>query len=116
MLSGIWQGIGWSSIIYIAALANVDSQIVEAALIDGANRVQKIIYIDFPSILPTFVILLVLQAGSLMSVGYEKILLLQNSLNIISSDVISTYVYRLGIENAQYSLTTAIGLFNPVNT
>ena len=114
MLSHIWQYSGWGTIIYIAALTGVDVQIVEAARIDGANRFQKIWYIDLPSILPTIVILLVLDAGSLMNVGYEKILLMQNSLNMETSEVISTYVYRLGIVDAQFSYTTAIGLFNSV--
>ena len=114
VLSHIWQYSGWGTIIYIAALTGVDVQIVEAARIDGANRFQKIWYIDLPSILPTIVILLVLDAGSLMNVGYEKILLMQNSLNMETSEVISTYVYRLGIVDAQFSYTTAIGLFNSV--
>ena len=114
VLSGVWAGAGWGSIIYLAALSGVDSQIIEAARIDGANRLQKIIYIDFPSILPTIIILLVLNCGSLLSVGFEKVLLLQNQLNMETSDVISTYVYRIGILDAQYSYTTAIGLFNSV--
>lgn len=114
VLSGIWQGTGWSSIIYLAALGSVDPQMVEASIIDGANRFQKIIYIDFPTILPTIVTLLILNIGSLVGVGAEKILLLQNDLNMEASDVISTYVYRLGIQDAQYSYTTAIGLFNSV--
>lgn len=114
VLSGIWQGAGWGSIIYLAALSSVDPQMIEAAIIDGANRFQKIIYIDFPAILPTIITLLILNVGSLVSVGYEKILLLQNSLNMESSDVIGTYVYRLGIKDAQYSYTTAIGVFNSV--
>jgi len=114
VFSGVWQGAGWGSIIYLAALSGVDSQIIEAARIDGANRIQKIWYIDLPCILPTIVILLILNCGSLLSVGYEKILLLQNELNMDTSDVISTYVYRLGILDAQYSFTTAIGLFNSV--
>jgi len=114
VFSGVWQGAGWGSIIYLAALSGVDSQIIEAARIDGANRIQKIWYIDLPCILPTIVILLILICGSLLSVGYEKILLLQNELNMDTSDVISTYVYRLGILDAQYSFTTAIGLFNSV--
>ena len=112
VFSGVWQGVGWGTIIYLAALSAVDEQIVEASIIDGANRLQKIIYIDFPSILPTIIILLILNCGSLLSVGYEKIYLLQNQLNVDTSDVISTYVYRLGILNAQYSFTTAIGIFN----
>lgn len=114
VLSGVWQGAGWGSIIYLAALSAVDAEIIEAAKIDGTNRIQKIWYIDFPSILPTIVILLILNCGSLLSVGYEKVLLLQNNLNMDTSDVISTYVYRIGIQDAQYSFSTAIGLFNSV--
>ncbi len=112
--SGIWQGVGWSSIIYIAALSGVSPELVEAAIIDGANRFQKIWYVDIPSIAPTMVILLILNCGSLLSVGSEKILLLQNSLNLDASEVISTYVYRQGILNAKYDYTTAVGLFNSV--
>jgi len=114
VVSGIWQGLGWGTIIYLAALSGVDTQIVEASIIDGASRIQKIWYIDLPSILPTIVILLILNAGSILNVGGDKILLLQNALNMESSDVISTFVYRLGIQNAQFSYTTAIGLFNSV--
>jgi putative aldouronate transport system permease protein len=114
VISGIWQEMGWGTIIFLAALSAVDPEMVEAARIDGATRLQKIMYIDFPTILPTIMILLLLSIGSLVSVGSEKILLLQNSLNMDASDVISTYVYRLGIRDAQYSFTTAIGLFNSV--
>lgn len=112
VISGIWQTAGWRTIIYMAALSSVDQQIIEAAIIDGANRLQKIWHIDLASILPTITILLILSCGSLLSVGYEKILLLQNQLNMEASDVISTYVYRLGILDSQYSYTTAIGLFD----
>ena len=114
VVSGIWQGLGWGTIIYLAALSGVDPQIVEASIIDGASRIQKIWYIDLPSILPTIIILLILNCGSILSVGGDKILLLQNALNMETSDVIATYVYRLGIQNAQFSYTTAIGLFNSV--
>lgn len=114
VLTGIWQEAGWGTIIYLAALNAVDSQMLEAATIDGANRVQKIVYINFPSIWPTICVMLILQIGSMLNVGYEKVLLLQNNLNMEASDVISTYVYRLGIKDAQYSFTTAIGLFNSV--
>ena len=114
VVSGIWQGLGWGTIIYLAALSGVDPQIVEASIIDGASRLQKIWYIDLPSILPTIIILLILNCGSILSVGGDKILLLQNALNMETSDVIATYVYRLGIQNAQFSYTTAIGLFNSV--
>ena len=108
VVSGIWQGLGWGTIIYLAALSGVDPQIVEASIIDGASRLQKIWYIDLPSILPTIIILLILNCGSILSVGGDKILLLQNALNMETSDVIATYVYRLGIQNAQFSYTTAI--------
>jgi putative aldouronate transport system permease protein len=112
--SGIWQTMGWSSIIYIAALSAVNPEIVEAAVIDGVTRFQKIIHVDLPTILPTVVILLILSAGSILGVGSEKVLLLQNSLNMEASDVISTYTYRLGILERQYGYTTAIGLLNSV--
>lgn len=114
VLSGVWQNTGWDSIIYLAALAAVDVEIVEAAKIDGTNRLQTIRYIYIPTILPTIVILLIMRSGSLLSVGYEKILLMQNDLIKDVSEVISTYTYRMGIVNAQYSYTTAIGLFNSV--
>jgi putative aldouronate transport system permease protein len=112
VFSGIWQNTGWGTIIYLAALSGVDSETIEAAKIDGASRLQKIRYIDFPAILPTIIILLIIQSGQIMSVGFEKILLLQNSVNKVSSDVIATYVYRMGLLEAQYSYTAAIGLFN----
>lgn len=114
VISGIWQDMGWGTIIYMAALSGVDPGIVEAATIDGANRLQKIWYIDIQTIKPTIVILLIMNCGSMLSVGSEKILLLQNTLNMSASDVISTYVYRLGIEGGQFSYTTAVGLFNTV--
>ncbi len=110
--SGIWQNAGWDSIIYIAALAGVDPQLHESAMIDGANRMQRIWHINIPGILPTVVILLILNSGRIMSVGFEKVFLMQNDLNLSASDVISTYAYRTGIESARYSLSTAIGLFN----
>lgn len=112
IISGIWQEAGWGSIIYLAALSSIDVEMMEAAQIDGVNRFQKIWYIDLPSILPTVVILLIMRAGSLLSVGYEKVLLLQNDMIRDVSEVISTYTYRLGILQGKYSYTTAIGLFN----
>ena len=114
VLSGVWQGVGFGSIIYIATLSGVDPQLVEAAVIDGANRLQKIWHVDLPCLYPTIVILLIFSLGGLLGVGFEKILLLQNPLNMETSDVISTYVYRLGLVGAQYSFTTAVGLFNSV--
>ena len=110
--SGVWQNTGWDSIIYLAALSAVDPGLYEAAVIDGANRWQKIWKIDFPMLLPTACILLILRAGHIMNIGFEKIYLLQNSLNIITSEVISTYVYKIGILGAQYSYSAAINLFN----
>lgn len=112
--SGIWQGMGYSSVIYLAALTAVDPSLYEAAYIDGATRLHKIRYIDFPSILPTVIIMAILGCGNLMSVGFEKIYLMQNSLNLNSSEVISTYVYKQGIDNANYSYSTTVSLFNSI--
>ena len=112
VLSGVWQGAGWSSIIYFAALAGVDNSLLEAAEIDGANRLQRIIHINIPVLIPTIMIQLILQCGSILSVGYEKILLLQNSVNLNASEVISTYVYKVGLQQYDYSFSTAVNLFN----
>jgi len=112
--SGVWQSMGWSSIIYLAALAGVSPELHEAAIIDGANKLQRIWNIDIPTIMPTMVILLVMSFGSIMNVGYEKVFLMQNSLNMTTSEVISTYTYKIGLQDAQYSYSTAIGLFNNV--
>ena len=112
ILSGIWQETGWNSIIYVAALSNVSSEQLEAARIDGANKLQRVIYINFPVLVPTIIILLILRCGSLMELGYEKIYLLQNDVNIPASEVISTYVYKSGLESNNYSLSAAVGLFN----
>ncbi|MBE7682710.1 MULTISPECIES: ABC transporter permease [Paenibacillus] len=114
VLSGVWQSAGWGTIIYLAALSGVDPGLHEAAIIDGANRLQRIRHINIPVLVPTMTILLILNMGSLLGVGFEKILLMQNPLNMESSDVISTFVYRSGLENAQYSFSTAVGLFNSV--
>jgi putative aldouronate transport system permease protein len=114
VLSGVWQQMGWSSIIYLAALAGIDPGLHEAAKVDGATRLQRIWHINLPGIMPTVVILLILNIGSLMGVGFEKVFLMQNSLNNESSDVISTYVYRSGLLGAQYSFASAVGLFNSV--
>lgn len=112
--SGIWQSMGYNSIIYIAALANTDQSLHEAAKIDGASRFQRIVHIDFPSILPTASILLIMNCGNIMNVGFEKVLLMQNNMNISASEVISTYVYKIGLGNTvtDFSYATAIGLFN----
>ena len=112
--SDVWQHIGWDSIIYLAALSAIDPTYYEAATMDGASRMQKILNIDLPLLLPTAMILLILRAGSLLSIGFEKVLLLQNPLNLAGSEVISTYVYKVGMLNFQYSYSTAIGLFNTV--
>jgi putative aldouronate transport system permease protein len=112
VLSGVWQGTGWGSVIYLAALSGVDIQLHEAATVDGATRLQRIWYINLPTIVPTMVILLIMNLGSVMSLGYEKILLLQNALNMDSSNVIATFVYKQGLLEAQYSFAAAVGLFN----
>lgn len=112
IISGLWQNMGWDSILYIAALAGIDPEQYEAATIDGASRFQKILYISIPGILSTITIMLLLRCGQIMNIGYEKVLLMQNDLNKASSDVISTYVYRVGILEGNYSYSTAINLFN----
>lgn len=112
--SGVWQTAGWSSIMYMSVLAGVDPSISEAAIVDGASKLKRIWYIDIPFILPTAVILLILECGKVMSVGFEKVFLMQNSVNITVSEVISTYVYKIGLLDMQYSYSTAIGLFNNV--
>ncbi len=114
VVSGIWQGTGWGAIIYFAALSGVDQSLLEAADIDGASRLQKIIYINFPVLVPTMVTLFVLQCGQVLSVGYEKVFALQNPTNLTGSQVISTYVYTLGMTNKDFSFSTATGLFNSV--
>lgn len=112
--SGVWQTMGWSSIIYIAALAGIDPQLHEAARVDGASRLRRIWHINIPGIAPTIIVLLILNMGSILGVGFEKVFLMQNNLNMESSDVISTNVYRSGILGAQYSFSAAVGLFNSI--
>lgn len=112
--SGVWQGMGWGAIIYLAALSGVDPTLHEAADIDGATRLQKIIHINIPVIMPTIIIMLILQMGKIASVGYEKVYLMQNSMNMETSEIISTYVYKRGILNSNYSFSAAVGLFNNV--
>ncbi len=113
--SEVWQHVGWNAIIYLAALASVDQELYEAASIDGASRIRQMIHIDVPSILPTFIILFILNVGSIMSLGYEKILLMQNDLNLSASEIISTYSYKVALQSGtDYSYGTAIGLFNSV--
>jgi putative aldouronate transport system permease protein len=113
--SGMWQHIGWNTIIYTAALSGVDPEFHEAAKIDGANRFQSIIHIDFPSILPTITILLILNVGNIMAIGFEKVYLMQTGLNLRSSEIISTYVYKMSfVQGSDFSFSAAIGLFNSV--
>ena len=112
--SGIWQTCGWTSIIYLSALTAVDQEVLEAAMIDGTNRFQKIRYVTLPSIAPTISIMLIMQLGKLMSLGYEKIILLYNGSTYETADVISSYVYRRGILNNDFSYSTAVGLFQSV--
>jgi len=114
--SGIWQHFGWNSIIYLAALSGISPELHESAMIDGASRFKRILHIDIPGILPTMVILLIMNFGSVMSVGFEKIFLMQNNLNITTSQVISTYVYTVGLRTMppEFSYGSAIDLFNSV--
>jgi putative aldouronate transport system permease protein len=112
--SDIWQTAGYYSVIFLAALAGVDPSLYEAAKVDGASRIQKIIHVDLPGILPTIVIVLILNVGNVMAIGFEKVYLLQNPLNTVNSEIIATYVYKVGLLNANYSFATAVGLFNSV--
>ena len=105
---------GFGAIVYIAALAGVSPELHEAAIVDGASKMKRLIHIDFPSILPTVTIMFILSVGNLFSVGYEKAFLMQNTINTDVSEIISTYVYKVGLQNAQYSFSTAVGLFNSV--
>ncbi|MCM3747711.1 ABC transporter permease subunit [Paenibacillus pasadenensis] len=114
VLSGVWQGAGWGTIIYLAALSGVDPGLHEAAIIDGANRWQRMRHINIPTIVPTMTILLILNVGNMLNIGFEKVLLLQNPLNMESSNIIATFVYKSGLVDAQYSFSTAVGLFNSV--
>ena len=112
--SGIWQEAGWGTIIYLATLASVDPSLYEAAKVDGASMFQRILHIDIPALVPMAVLQLIMSAGSLMSIGFEKAWLLQTELNMATSDIIPVYVYQQGIENANYSYSTAVGLLNTV--
>ena len=114
VISGLWQEAGWGAIIYYATLSAVDKNLLEAAELDGANRFQRMIHINLPVLIPTISIMFILRCGSLLSVGYEKIYLLQNDLNLVGSEVISTYVYKMGLESLEFSFSTATGLFNSV--
>ncbi|MBD2844395.1 sugar ABC transporter permease [Paenibacillus sp. IB182496] len=112
VLSSVWQNAGWGAIIYLAALAGIHPELHEAAVVDGATKLQRIRHVDIPGILPTVVIMLILNMGQFMNVGFEKAFLMQNSLNAVSSEVIQTYVYKSGLQSAQYSYSAAIGFFN----
>lgn len=114
ILSDIWQGVGFGSIIYVAALAGIDKSLYEAAEMDGANRFQRIIHVTIPGIIGTIMIMLILKVGSMMSVGYEKTILLYNSQVYETADIISSYVYRMGLQEADYGYSTAVSLFNSV--
>lgn len=114
VLSDIWQFTGYASVIYIAALAGVDPHLYEAAKVDGATRFQRMVHIDLPSLMPTAIVLLILNAGQIMNVGFEKVYLMQNAINVGTSEVISTYVYKMGLVGANFSFSAAVGLFNSV--
>ncbi|MCI6756873.1 MAG: ABC transporter permease subunit [Lachnospiraceae bacterium] len=109
--SGLWQTMGYNSIIYIAALAGVSPELKEAAVVDGASRLQRIIHVDLPSIMPTIIIMLIFACGSVVSIGFDKVYLMQNSMNAGVSEVISTYVYKVGLVNSDFGFSTAAGLF-----
>lgn len=112
--SDIWQGLGWSSIIYMAALAGVNPELHEAARVDGASRIQRILHINIPAILPTIIVLLILNFGNFMSIGFEKVLLMQNELNASTSDIIQTFVYESGLIRGEMDYSAAIGLFDSI--
>ncbi|ETT58530.1 LplB protein [Paenibacillus sp. FSL R7-277] len=114
ILSGIWQTAGWSSIIYVATLAGVDPQLHDAATIDGASLLKRIRHIDLPALRPVMAVLFILAAGGIMSIGYEKAFLMQTALNTPTSEIIATYVYKVGLQAGDYAYSTAIGLFNSV--
>ena len=112
--SGVWQQVGWGSIIYLAALTGIDPTLHEAAMIDGAGKLRRIWHIDIPGVLPTISIMLIMRFGSMMSLGFQKVYLMQNSMNISVSEVISTYIYKMGMIDRRYSYSSAINLFNTV--
>ena len=114
IVSNIWQTMGFSAIIYIAALTGISPEYHEAAIMDGATKFQRILHVDIPLIMPTIIIMLILALGNIMTVGYEKVYLMQAGTNTQVSEIISTYVYKVGLQNAQYSFATAVGLFNAV--
>ena len=110
--SGVWKSAGYSAVLYLASLSSVDASLHEAAILDGANKVQRVVHVDLPTILPTVVISMILSLGNLMSLGYEKAYLMQNDLNLSVSEILSTYVYKRGLQDIHYSYSTALGLFN----
>lgn len=112
--SGIWQSMGWNTMIYIAALSSVNPELHEAAQIDGAGKLQRVINVDLPQIMPTIITLLILNVGKIMSVGFEKVYAMQNSMNLPVSEIISTYVYKVGLLKGQYGFSTAVDMFNAV--
>jgi putative aldouronate transport system permease protein len=112
--TGIWQGVGFGSVLYVAAISGIPSEQYEAATIDGAGRFQRILHITLPNIMPTIIIVSIMSIGGIMNVGFEKVFLLQNAQNIEASEVISTYVYKIGLQNAQFSYSAAVGLFNNI--
>ena len=112
--SGVWQSTGWGTIIYLAALSGISPELIEAAKMDGANRLQVIRHVNLPGIKPTIVIMLIMNMGHILSIGFDKVFLLQNDLNLGVSDVISTYTYQIGLIGGQFSYSTAIGLFNNI--
>ena len=114
ILSGIWQGAGWASIIYVAALANVDPQLHDAATIDGASILQRVRHIDLPTLKPMMAVLFILAAGGIMGIGFEKAYLMQTAMNIPTSEIIATYVYKVGLQAGDYSYSSAVGLFNSI--
>ena len=116
VLTDAWQYTGWTAIVYLAAITGISSDMFEAARIDGANRFQQIIYVTIPTILPTIMIMFILKVGNLLSLGFEKVLLMYTPSNSVVSDIIDTYVYRMGLQSStnQYSYATAIGLFSGI--
>ncbi len=114
VLSGIWQTAGFNAIIYISALTTISPDLYEAAMIDGASRFKQVLYIEIPALLPTIVIMLVLATGNMLTIGYEKVYLMQSGMNLSVSEVVSTYVYKVGIQSAQFSFASAVGMFNSV--
>jgi putative aldouronate transport system permease protein len=114
IISGIWQAAGWSSIVYVAALANVDPELHQAATIDGANILQRMIHIDLPALKPLMAIIFILGAGGIMAIGFEKAFLMQTAMNLPTSEILPTYVYKIGLQAGDYAYSTAVGLFNSV--